>query len=270
MSTADRALSVLQLFTLDEPEWTVEEAAERLKISNSTAYRYFSSLNTIGFVESLTTGVYTLGPAIIEYDRQIRMLDPLLSVARPVMQRLVEMSENKAAALLCRRYRLQVMCVHLEHEENLDAAVSYERGRPMGLLRGAASRVILAQMPARTLKSIYEDQAKAIAKAGLGGDWSEFRSALRVIRLGEVLIAHAQLDPGKVGVAAPVMFPADNVIGSVSMVMSEGDATNQMLARMSTLVLAGAREIEAGLIDGAARHEAKVSKKKPNSRRAAG
>src|ERR1700728_1549710 len=154
MATADRLLSALGLFTLEEPEWTVERAAERLGASISTTYRYFSSLSAVGLIESLTAGLYVLGPAIVEYDRQIRLLDPLLKVSRPILQRLVEMADQKGVALLCRRYRQQVMCVHQEVGSGADPTVGYERGRPMGLVRGAASQVILAHLPSRLLKAL--------------------------------------------------------------------------------------------------------------------
>ena len=43
-SSADRLLAVLQLFTPERPEWTVETAANEIGVSVSTAYRYFRSL----------------------------------------------------------------------------------------------------------------------------------------------------------------------------------------------------------------------------------
>ena len=45
MTTSDRLLSVLGLFTIERPEWTVEEAANELQLAASTTYRYFRSLS---------------------------------------------------------------------------------------------------------------------------------------------------------------------------------------------------------------------------------
>ena len=250
MATADRLLSVLGLFTLEEPEWTVERAAERLGASISTTYRYFSSLSAVGLIESLTAGVYVLGPAIVEYDRQIRLLDPLLKVSRPILQRLVEMADQKGVALLCRRYRQQVMCVHQEVGSAADPTVGYERGRPMGLVRGAASQAILAHMPSRLLKAlILEIPERLMSAAGLGRNWDEFRVKLKGMRTAGVCVTRGQIDPGKVGIASPILYPKDVVIGSVGIALSEADSTNQMLARVSTLVRAAAREIEAALAE---------------------
>jgi DNA-binding IclR family transcriptional regulator len=249
MATAERLLSVLGLFTLEEPEWTEERAAERLGASVSTTYRYFSSLSAIGLIESLTAGVYVLGPAIVEYDRQIRLLDPLLKVARRVLQRLVEMVDHKGVALLCRRYRQQVMCVHQEVGIHADPTVGYERGRPMGLVRGAASQVVLAHLPSGPLKALFSQMPEKIGAAGLGRNPDEFRGKLKALRAAGVHITRGQIDPSKVGIAAPVLYPKEVVIGSVGIVLSEADSTSQMLARVSMLVMAAGREIEAALAE---------------------
>ena len=45
--------------------------------------------------------------------------------------------------MLCRLYRNQVMCVHQETTPvPPDFAIGYERGRPLPLYRGAASKII--------------------------------------------------------------------------------------------------------------------------------
>ena len=149
MSTADKLLGALSLFTFEKPEWTVEAATDALGVSGSTAYRYFSSLTKAGLLDPISNGRYILGPAIIAYDRQLRHWDPLIKVAHPALEKLVQRNSGEGIGLLCRRFRQQVMCVHQYNETQPDQAVSYERGRPMGMYRGAASLVILAHLPGR-------------------------------------------------------------------------------------------------------------------------
>ncbi len=88
MKTSDRTITLLRLFTVERPQWTVEEAAHEIGMTISTAYRYFRSLSENGFICSYATGKYVLGPAFMQYDRQIRMLDPLLIAAGPVMDEM--------------------------------------------------------------------------------------------------------------------------------------------------------------------------------------
>ncbi|GLO69982.1 hypothetical protein MACH17_14990 [Phaeobacter inhibens] len=247
MATADKLLSVMKLFTMDEPEWTVEEATKRLELSSSSTYRYFNSLSALGFVEALNPGVYTLGPAIIEFDRMIRRQDQLVKTATPIMRRLVDLTDDAGSVLLCRKFRHQVMCVHSEGFVDPDKSLSYERGRPLGLFLGAASRVVLAYIPGRNLKAIYAENEKEIEGSGLGATWEEFRRSLKRIRNDAIVVAYGQLDAGKVGIAAPIFAANKSIIGSITLVLNEHEVNAQMVERLSIYVQAAAQEVTLGL-----------------------
>ncbi|MBG6118481.1 DNA-binding IclR family transcriptional regulator [Sphingobium sp. JAI105] len=247
MSTADKLLNALALFSFEAPEWTVDDAADALDVSGSTAYRYFSSLTKAGLLDPTSGGRYVLGPAIIAYDRQLRHRDPLINVASPVLKRLVSRNGGDGIGLLCRRFRQQVMCVYQHHEHQPDQAVSYERGRPMGLYRGAASLVILAHLPGRTLRSLYAADQETIEAAGLGKSWDEFKNKLRKIKTDRVCVTHGQLDPGMIGISAPIFHDERQIAGSVSIVLGEEDTKEAQIAGAAALVQAAANEIDVGL-----------------------
>jgi DNA-binding IclR family transcriptional regulator len=168
VSISDKLLATFGLFTLEEPEWTVEEAADCLGLAVSTTYRYFRSLSDAGLISPFTTGRYVLGPAIVQLDRQTRLLDPLLKAAQSVMQKGVEELQIPGVLLLCRLFRNQVMCIHQEFVDRPSSTISYERGRPMPLYRSAASKAILAYMPARTVHNFYKIHRDEMAAVGLG------------------------------------------------------------------------------------------------------
>ena len=249
MSTADKLLAVLPLFSMEQPEWTVEAAAEALDVSGSTAYRYFNSLYRAGLLDPTSGGRYILGPAIIAYDRQLRLQDPLLQVARPVMTRLVKRNGGDGVALLCRRFRQQVMCVHQAFEHKPAHAVSYERGRPMGLFRGSASVVILANLPVRILRTLWQEEHAEIGVTGLGDSWDAFRGSLKKIRTAGVWITRGELDKGMIGIAAPIWQPDRQIIGSIGIVVPQDSTSPGEVAGTSALVQAAAREIDAGLLE---------------------
>ncbi len=247
MSTADKLLRTLSLFTFEKPEWTVDAAAEDLDVSTSTAYRYFNSLTKAGLLGPTTGGRYILGPAIIAYDRQLRLQDPLLQVARPVMRRLLERNGGKGVVLVCRRFRQQVMCVHQLFEHRPDHAVSYERGRLMGLYRGAASLVILANLTTRTLRSLWAADSQVITATGLAENWDGLRKTLKQIRAARVCVTHGQVDRGMIGIAAPIWHSDRQVAGSISVVHSESSVTLRGLENTSELVQAAAHEIDSAV-----------------------
>lgn len=227
MSTADRLLNVLELFTMDRPEWSVEEAASELGMTRSTTYRYFKSLVDAGLIAAHTTSRYTLGPAIIRYDRQLRLLDPLIVSATAVMRRLARQLGPHVWVLLCRLYRNEVLCVHQETLDPPDLAsdferqpVSYGRGQPMPLHRGAPSKVVLANMNFRLVRPIYQENPDAMASVDLGKNWNEVKRGLRALRNAGAVVTKGELLGEMQGIALPI-FEQQVVIGSLSIVMEE-------------------------------------------------
>ncbi len=249
-SSGDRLLSVLELFSDDQPTWTVEEAAQRLQTSVPTAYRYFKSLAKVGLISPGSRSGYTLGPAIIEMDRQIRLRDPLLGAGRPVMEDLIRYSPEGSAILLCSVFHDRVICIHQVVGLGPQVQVSYERGRPMPLFRGATAKIVLANLPPRTLKRMFELHTKEIKAAGLGHSWEVFKKTLGVIRRAGVSVTRGEVDPGRVGVAAPIFASDGSVLGSLSSVLPAYRADETLVGRIVPLTTAGAREIERGLQAG--------------------
>lgn len=255
MTTSDRLLSVLGLFTVEHPEWTVEEGARALNLAVSTAYRYFRSLSKAGLIVAFAAGRYVLGPAIIQYDRQIRLRDPLTTTAQPTMTQLSEQLPAQTVILLCRLFRNQVICVHQESAHQPDFAVSYERGRAMPLFRGAASKIILANMPLRMVKGLYGEHAPKFSQAALGKNWDEAKERLRVLRNAGFAVTQGEVDSGMCGIAVPLFDAAGAIIGSLSIVIPIRHLTPKLLADAPQLLKQGAEQIHWALSLGSQKNK---------------
>ncbi|NIF55076.1 IclR family transcriptional regulator C-terminal domain-containing protein [Burkholderia sp. Ax-1724] len=246
MSASDRSLSVLKLFTVEHPEWTAEEVASELEVGIATAYRYLAALDEAGLVATTRPGRYGLGPTITQLDRQLQLTDPLLIAARPVMEDLSTYAPPGSVVLLCRAVGDDVLCIHRVNAKGSPTAISYERGRPMPLFYGATSKMLLAYMPPRRIKALFENNTKAIAKAGLGRTLPAFRSVLTEWRRHGSLVTRGEVDAGLVGIAAAVLSLDRVGIGSISYVVSD-ETDEKMIARLAALVSTGAREVETAL-----------------------
>jgi DNA-binding IclR family transcriptional regulator len=253
--SGDRLLAVLALFTAEQTQWTVEAAAEELGVSTTTTYRYFKKLTKAGLISPVAGAGYTLGPAIIQMDRLIQASDPVLNGARGVMIDLVGAAAEGSTVLLCRLFHDRVMCIHQIMGRGPQQPVSYERGRLMPLYRGATSKIILAHLPGRTLKALFAHDAGEIAGAGLGASWEEFRRALAAIRRAGVSVSRGEIDPGRVGVAAPIFDKERAVLGSLSLALPAALADETLLRRLAPLTVAGAREIERTMNAGSPLHQ---------------
>ena len=235
-SSLARMLAVVDLFSERAPVWTVDGIASGLGYTRATAYRYVAELHEAGLLTRVARGAYALGPRIIELDRQIRRCDPLLRVAEQVMPGLLR-DDRGQVALLCALFRDRVLCIHQAGRDR-KLAVSYERGRPMPLFRGATSKAILAWLPERRLTRLFLDHQPEIRRAGLGRDRGEFLAALKAIRREGHAITRADVDPGVVGVAVPLFAGERAVIGSLSVVYPERRAPARIGEAVSALTRA--------------------------------
>lgn len=241
MTTAERVLSLLRLFTEERSHWTVDEVSQTLGLSRSTAYAYVRALSEAGLIVATRTGQYVVGPAVVEMDRLSRRSDPFILACKPHLEVLSRAAGGGGVALLCRFYRSTVMCVDQSASDAQGAALSYERGRPMPLLRGSASKVILANLPMRFLRRYFETQRDEIARAGLGDDWGAFLSAMKGIRKKPVCITMGELDAGRIGVSAAVFDADHTVLGSISLVLEGSSLDREASQALSRLVAEAAR-----------------------------
>lgn len=239
-SSLDRLLAVIDLFTLERPVWTGEDIGGALGLSRATLYRYLRILGTSGLVAPTGGGKYVLGPRIIELDHQIRLSDPMLQHAVPVMQGMVRLYEG--VALLCTYYRDRVMSIH--HEAS-DASIQFimQRGRPFPLFKGSPSKAILAYLPPHQLKSMLLHDGPKIREAGLGETWPEFRDALRAIRNDGVVVAFGELDRELVGISSPIFREDDEVAGSITVVQRKLKFDRAAVPRLVEIAKAAAADI---------------------------
>jgi DNA-binding IclR family transcriptional regulator len=215
MSSLERMLAILDLFTEAQPMWEVEEIAARFGYTRSTAYRYVRELADAGLLTQAESARYSLGPRIIQLDRQLRVTDPLLLAMQSIERELPRWTDEQMW-LLCRLYRDTVTCIH--QVGTLKRGLSFSRGFPMPLFRGATSKAILAFLPERHCTRLFLDHPGLVKDAGLGETWSEYKASLRQIRQNGYAVSVGEVDEGVFGIAAPVLGANQKVIGSISVV----------------------------------------------------
>ena len=232
MNSLEKMLGLLDVFTPVAPVWSTEDLIRYSGSSRSTCYRYIKVLQDAGFVTPVAKGSYILGPRIIELDRHVRLCDPGYAAGGPPMKRLAARTGH--SALLCVLFSDTVMCVREEIVPHAPAGM-FSRGQKRPLFSGAASKVILANLPAHQLRSLFARHRKSIAAAGLGADWDSFRKALRQIRQDGYCITTGEFLQGIVGIAAPLFNGAGNVLGSLGVATA---ATSVKRAEMPALAKA--------------------------------
>jgi DNA-binding IclR family transcriptional regulator len=244
-------------FTMEmtaQGEFTGFGPAKGLKGSAMTTFLFFKHLTASGLISPVAGAGYTLGPAIVQMERQIQATDPMLIAARTVMVDLVQHAVEGSTVILCRLFHDRVMCMHQVMGRGPQEPVSYERGRLMPLYRGATAKIILAHLPTRTLKSLFAHHGDEIAAAGFGD--SSTRSVVPCpLRRAGICVTHGEVDPGRTGIGAPIFDRDRAVLGSLSLALPSAHVDETLIARVAPQTAAGAREIERIMSNGSGTSE---------------
>jgi len=226
MAGLDRFVEILRLFNEGKPDWTIQEMADAAGVPASTVYRTVRELVGQGFLDPSIEAHYRLGAAFIEFDRRLRLCDPLIREGEPVLRDVLDAAPIPHVVVLARLYRDQVICVADGRTPGVDIATSYERGRPMPLLRGATSKVILAQLPRAKLSRILKNED------GIGAALDDIAAELAVIRRQGYAITRGEVDHGLVGISVPLSCPEAAINASMSVIVRAADSSEAIERRL--------------------------------------
>lgn len=217
-SSFAKGLSILDFFREGHISAHLDDIVRALGTSRATTYRYLGTLCDAGLLAPTASGVYVLGPRIIELDRLMRISDPLLTAGSKVMQEVS--ARRKTNMMLASFYRGSIMCVDIAWPDTTIPA-NFERGRPMSLFRGAMAKIILAHLSPYQLRNMALNHAEEIRGAGLGNNWAEFRRHMAELARQGYSITRAEMVAGTGGISAPVFDGEGKILGSITFVVAE-------------------------------------------------
>jgi DNA-binding IclR family transcriptional regulator len=146
VSAVDRALSILNAFTLDEPSLSLHELANRTGLYKSTILRLIESLARNGCIIQLDDGRYQLGSMLFRwgsvYQASLRIEDH----AKTIMRRIV--AETGEGVAFFRRVGKARVCLFYEPSPQT-VRLHIRVGDLLPLESGAGGRVLELFDPAR-------------------------------------------------------------------------------------------------------------------------
>ena len=213
-STLAKGLSILTLFDKDHSVMNIPEIAARSNLPESTTYRYVATLKSQGLIMGDTRpGYYRLGLRIIELAQVAREQLSVIDIALPVMQRLLQQTEETIILTAIRGQR--VICIE-RVESNHTLRLSFGPGLAMFMHAGASARIMMAYLD-------EDEQDKIIQEVGLPKftentiiDPVRLKAELRAIRKKGFAISTGELDPGARAIAAPIFDDAGKIVSGVS------------------------------------------------------
>lgn len=239
MSSLEKMLGLLDVFTTEQPIWSSEDLIQNLGAPPSTCYRYLKVLHTSGYLARVANGSYVLGPRIMELDRVSRESDPVYIAGSPVGQRLT--MDSGHSSLLCILFSDSIMCVQQARGRDVPVGL-FSRGQRRPLVAGASAKSILAHLPMHQLRILYARNVQAIADVGLGQDWDAFKASLKQIRQQGYSMTVGDYNAGIMSIAAPLFNREGEVLGSLALVSSNQNMRPETFRDFAPLVTEAAKE----------------------------
>jgi DNA-binding IclR family transcriptional regulator len=200
VTSVDRALSLLQAFTVAAPTRTLSELAEHTHQYKSTVLRMMASLEHADLVRRHADGRFTLGPAVARLNAVHSSSFSLGDVVQPVLVDLVAATRESAAFHV--QQGEQDLCLY-RIDSPQPVRDHLHAGDVQPLARSAAGRVMLAYAGANSV-----DGAKGRASS----------RAARV-RREQMLVADGDIVPELAAIAAPVFSPDGSLAGVLQVTM---------------------------------------------------
>jgi DNA-binding IclR family transcriptional regulator len=235
VDSARRVLQILLDFSETHTETTIEEVAENHGISSPSAYRYMALLRELYLVEEKSRGRYVLTPQLLRLAAAAERSFDLGVVARPILDRLKE--ETNETALIVRRIRDGAVCLAVAQPDKT-FSYSFLPGHVMGLHRGAVAKALLANMSSRDQSAYFKKMQPQPSPEQL----STLKSDLLNIRETGLAESESEVDQGVWAVASPIIVTS-RTLGAVSVVAPVFHVDDESKAFMRRRIQEAAQEI---------------------------
>ncbi len=213
----EKALSILGLFTLDEPELRVVDMAAKLKTSKSTIHRMVLTLERAGYLRrNASNGSYSLGLKIVELGALAVSNLELRHQARPHLERLqAETGQTIHMAVLD-----GPDIVYIEKLEGKAGVRLYSSvGRKAPVHCTALGKVLLAYQPKDVARELLTSRPLRAYTRRTVIDPAEILAHLETVRQRGYAIDIQEHQELVHCVAAPVFDHTGSVIAAVSMTL---------------------------------------------------
>jgi DNA-binding IclR family transcriptional regulator len=239
----ERAIEILQSFSVDKPSMSVVELQKKVRLSRPTLYRLLHTLVAKGLVRAVGEPQrFALDYGVAGLAHVWTSALDVVSAAEPILFRLRDQT-GETSSLYVLRGNLR-SCV-LQKSSQQVLSITHELGGPgLPLFRGASGRAILAFADEQSVGLVLQNLPQGMSKKRLLEDLEKVREEGTAVSRGEIVV-------GSVAIASPV-FDRTGVIGSISIAGPQARIGDSWIANATKLVIAGAAQLSAALGHAAA------------------
>lgn len=229
IQSVERAARILDFFTVSRPRLTLSEITARLGVSKATAHRYAMALRGVNLLRyDKAAAEYTLGPQVLTLAAAARAGLPIITLAGPIMERLVR-EVNETAVLSVWDGEAPVV-VRVDDSTERVIRLSVRAGARLSVLGSAQGRIFSAFLgPAEVSELTEKADDRTLAKE------------LQAVRDAGVAINTPEVH-GVRTVAAPV-FSEDRVVAVMAIVGTTATVSDDISSSAAKALVAAANQL---------------------------
>jgi len=241
----DRAVAILNAFTLERPSLSVSQLARITGLSRSTTHRLLTSLQHHELVAQLGNRDYTLGPHILRLAQVAWSSVNIPVIARTIMEWLRDQCNETVGVHVPHGDFDRTVIDQAESRQPLRRTYT-ELGQPIPIHQGAPGKVLLAFRPAELQERILArplDQATPQTIT----DVEELRAELRRVAEQGYAFSLEERVMGIATVAVPIYNHTGEVVAALSVTGPKTRLTQERLLNLVPLTREAADRISSNL-----------------------
>jgi DNA-binding IclR family transcriptional regulator len=241
----ERAVAILNAFSVESPELGVTELAERVGLHKSTVHRFMVNLDAAGLVErNARTGRYRLGLHIFELGGLVMQQMNLWDEALPFLEGLVrDTGETGHLAVLDGGEAIYIERVEARRALRVPSAIG--RGYPAHATN--LGKVLLADLPRERVAEIVAERGLASYTPNTITDLGRLEAELERIRQRGYAIDDEEYDEGLRCIGAGVRDHSGHVVSALGIGGPVTRITPARVDELAGLVMAAANGLSRRL-----------------------
>ncbi len=240
-SSLENALRILELFSVEKPDFSVREVAEQLSIVDSTAHRLLSTLQKEGFIiKEDRNNRYRLGISIRALESVVLKDLHLNNASKFILSSLEKkVSETISLCVLHRNQTLYVNTIEPNSDHMFYTGLTYI-GKRQHVLSTSAGKVLLCDKEIDDIKKMI-----TIEKTAHNTSLETVMAELQQIKEKGYAISYNNFSSGITSISAPVKNKNLDTIAAVECIGPEQRMSQESIGKYIKLVKEAATEIES-------------------------
>ncbi|WP_428912442.1 IclR family transcriptional regulator [Niallia sp. Krafla_26] len=240
VSSLTNALRMLNLFTMDNPEQSLNELANQLGVGLSTAYRLSNTLIQEGFLKKdPMTKNLRLSSKILPLGQLIITSYTINEVSPPILEKLVkDTGETVHLSTIEGNHSIFLAVYECQNYVNVRSHV----GKKSPIHSMSAGQTILAYQSETRINEVIENHLPKYTKTTIT-DPIKLKERLNFIRKNGYTINYEEMDKGVSAICAPIINSRGKVNYAVSIAGPSSRINSSTSPKLVKLVVQAAKEL---------------------------